>query len=75
MHLADLGADLGTKIQDLHIAENLQNVGGIVGENLQNVGGQFFLQYFDTLMDDISTSIFECLLMPGGYERFQFTRN
>ena len=40
MHLADLGADLGTKIQDLHIAENLQNVGGIVGENLQNVGGQ-----------------------------------
>ena len=40
MHLADFGADLGTKIQDMHIAENLQNVGGIVGENLQNVGGQ-----------------------------------
>merc|ERR1711990_1426846 len=33
MHLADLGADLGTKIQDMHIAENLQNVGGqLVGQ-------------------------------------------
>merc|ERR1711990_792346 len=33
MNLADLGADLGTKIQDMHIAENLQNVGGqLVGQ-------------------------------------------
>ena len=52
MHLADLGADLGTKIQDLHIAENLQNVGGIVGENLQNVGGQLVDQLKEIDMEE-----------------------